>query len=163
MGNKIDEDAVLSRLSTKSIAKLTGFTERHVLNLHRDGVIDQVARGKYDAVAVMAALREVNSDKPTPLKAAALSLKEEQARRQKIDNDLKESRLAPIDDVHEFATLYAGYFVRSMESIRKGVGALVDGARRKTIDNQFRAARTALADKLESFKRDIAGGRTPKP
>lgn len=117
----------------------------------------------FDAFEVLASLREENDNESTPMKETQLAIRQEQLRRQRMDNDLREARLVSVEESEAFANLYAGYFVRGLESAKKKIGAILDPSTRKQLYDLVYQLRNDLADELSKFQAEIAAGEVERP
>ncbi len=150
---------------TKLVAAILGVTSATVINLHKRGIFEQTAKGKYDLVTASAAYRkwQRQNSKGSDLGLASLDLRREQARRLKLDNDQKVGRLIPLDDVQEFGTVMAGLFTRGVETLKRRVAAVVPQKNRKLVDDECRTIRQGIADQLTAIAdgKDTGGDSRP--
>lgn len=94
------------------VAELCGITRQTLSTLIRNGVIMKNKNGKLNAFEVLSKLREREHDKDTPVGSAVHELRIEQARKHRIDNDIRESQLIPVEDVQAFSNAFAAFFFR---------------------------------------------------
>ena len=151
---KFDPD----KCPTKLVAACIGISADRVGRLHRQGILTQTAKGKYDLLAACKAYRRYKeTSRPAPdYSAAALELKREQARKTRIANEGELARLMDVDDVQASVNEITHIFVSMMEGLPDRVAALTidmtDTAEIRTVIlTETRAIRTNVADKLESY------------
>lgn len=146
------------------MADLVGCSTSHLARLVKKGEISQVEglQGKYNAYDILAYFRQ-SEDATTPMQQAKLAEVLEKTRKDKLHNDEKDGLLIRVEEVAEFTHTYAGFFIKTYESIRKRVGALVDTTTRITVDEEFRRGREDLSLELEALRDNCTRASDPAP
>ena len=121
-----------TRCPTRILATVLGVSRQHLNRLHRQAVLTQSARGRYDLIPTCAAYRAYRQTtrRTDPYNAgahsaAALELKRAQARKQRIANDRVLGRLIDVDDVQLTVNEAAHMFVGGMQSLPGRVAPII--------------------------------------
>lgn len=142
----------LENAPVQLVAELCGITRRTLSTLIRNGVIEKNENGKLDAFEVLSKLRERERQKDTPVGSAVHELRKEQARKHRIDNDIRESQLIPAEDVQAFSNEFAALFFRALKNLRLRMSAIMPTIKhKKMVDDECLSAKQTLSDRLESF------------
>ena len=133
-------------------ADLCGVSRQTLSILIRNSEIEKDERGKLNAFEVLEKLRQRERAKDTPVGSAVHKLRIEQARKHRIDNDIREGLLIPVEDVQAFSNAFAALFVQATENLKRRVSAIMPTARhREMVIDECRSIRKKLSDRLKSF------------
>ncbi len=134
-----------------TLAKLFDLTERRVQQLARDGIIPKATRGQYPLIeSVRGYVRflqeRAQGEGPGNIKD---SIREQQLRRIRIENDARERQLLPKEEVREAFNL-------AMQSIRFGARALSARLAPIVVRSTVSEARRQIDEETDDFLNDAA-------
>ena len=148
---KFDPD----KCPTKILAGCLGITPDRVGRLHKQGILTQTAKGKYDLLAACEAYRRFKQTtrKADTYSAASLELKRELARKQRIGNKRVLAKLLHVAHVQELVAEITHTMSSAMDALPARVAELTadmtDTAEiRGVILQETRAIRTNVADRI---------------
>ena len=144
-----------AQCSTNTLARVLGLSRHRVGRLHRQGILTQTARGKYDLLEASRSYRQYKATtrKADTYSAASLELKRQLVRKTKIANERILGKLLDVDEVQELVCEIADKLSSSMDGLPDRVAALTidmtdPGEIRTKILTETRAIRSRIADKI---------------
>ncbi|HRD76830.1 MAG TPA: hypothetical protein PK264_12995 [Hyphomicrobiaceae bacterium] len=158
------KNAVREEISVKRLAEVIGVGERWLQQLETQGVIAKTRHGRYLlAESVQAYIKfKVDSEvaRVTPSETnAGERVKEERARKLKLENDEKELRLVQTPDAVAALDAIVGPLVADLAGVPAKVTS--DVAERRRIEDAIDTVLRGLADRFAKAGSDLRAGRDP--